>query len=380
MKSARFRLLPFLGAALLTSACSSLNPFSSDGPKPAPLVEFKPSAGFVQAWTADIGESGPYVFFPAVAGNSVYAAANDGEIARFEDGATVWRVEAGADLSAGVGSDGVLAVVATVSGEVIAYDAADGTERWRAPAGAEVLAPPAVNADLVVVRGADHRLVAFDAKTGARRWTFRRENPSLGLRGYAGVLLEGGVALAGFPGGKLVAVNLSNGGMLWELSVSLPRGSTELERIADVAGVPVIGRREVCAVTYQGRAACFDVNNGSALWSRDFSSSVGMDRDNRYAVITDDRDAVSALDVYSGASLWKQDALARRTVSRPLMTGEYIAVGDAEGYVHLLRRDDGAFAARLRVDDTPITADLRPLGHGFVAQSRDGRIAVLETQ
>ncbi len=380
MRRARFRLLPLLGAALLSSACSSLNPFSSDGPKPTPLVDFQPSTGLVPAWTADIGKSGPYVFFPAVVGDSVYAAANDGAVARFEDGRAVWRVSAKTELSAGVGSDGVLAVVATAGGEVIAYDATNGTERWRAPVGTGVLAPPAVNADLVVVRGADHRLVAFDAKSGARRWVFRRDNPALGLHGYAGVLLEGGVALAGFPGGKLVAVNLSNGGMLWELSVSLPRGSTELERVTDVAGTPVIGRREVCAVTYQGRVACFDVNNGSALWSRDFSSSAGMDRDNRYAVITDERDAVSALDVYSGASVWKQDALARRVVSRPLIVGEYVAVGDSEGYVHLLRREDGAFAARLRIDSSAVTADPRPFRYGFVVQSRDGEIAVLETR
>ncbi|NMG33371.1 outer membrane protein assembly factor BamB [Azoarcus sp. TTM-91] len=363
--------------ALLT-ACSSLNPFSSDGPKPAPLVDFTQSAQLAKTWSVDIGKSKNYVFQPAVVGFAVYAAAEGGDLARYEDGRAVWKASTKTPLSAGVGSDGKLAVVVTVNGTVIAYDATNGSERWRSQVGAEVLAPPAVNDDVVVVRSSDHRLIALSAKDGVRRWVYQRNNPPLGLRTYAGVLLESGVALAGFPGGKLVAISLANGGALWELTVATPKGSTELERVADIVGPPVIGRREVCAVAYQGRAACFDASNGNSLWSREMSSSVGMDRDTRFAVITDDKDAVNALDVYSGASIWKQDALARRTVGRPLIVGDYVAVGDLEGYVHLLKREDGAFAARVRVDSSAVTADLRPYGNGFIAQSRDGEIAAYE--
>jgi outer membrane protein assembly factor BamB len=380
MKLSSLRVLPLLGAFALLAGCSSLNPFASSAPKPAELVDFKPAAGLRVVWQASIGESGPYVFHPAVVGDSVYAAATDGDVARFEAGRTVWRADADTNLSAGVGSDGKLAVVVTVSGVAIAYDASNGSERWRAPVGAEVLAPPAVNDDVVVLRGSDHRLIALNARDGSKRWVYQRNNPPLALRSYAGVLLEGGVALAGFPGGKMVAVNLTNGGALWELSVASPRGATELERVADVAGTPVIGRREVCAVTYQGRAACFDGSNGNALWSREFSSSVGMDRDARFAVITDDQDAVNALDVYSGASMWKQDALRRRAVSRPLIVGDYVVVGDGEGYIHVLSREDGAFVARDRADSSPVVADMRLLGSGFVVQTRDGDIVAYDVR
>jgi outer membrane protein assembly factor BamB len=192
--------------------------------------------------------------------------------------------------------------------------------------------------------------------------------------------MDQGVVLAGFPGGKLAAVNLSNGGELWELTVASPRGATELERVADVAGTPVFGRREICAVTYQGRAACFDATNGHALWARDFSSSVGMDRDARFVFITDEANAVSALDAFSGASVWKQDALARRAVSRPLALGNHVVVGDLDGYVHLLRREDGRFAARARADSSAIVAEMRALGQGFVVQSRDGTLQVYEVR
>lgn len=380
MKVRSLRVVTLLAAAVLATGCSSLNPFSSSGPKPAELTDLKPTAELRELWSADVGKSGNSVFSPAVAGDSVYAAGAGGVVARFEGGRTVWRVNAGTDLAAGVGSDGRLAVVVSTAGEVIAYDAADGSQRWRSQVGAEVLAAPAVSGDFVVVRASDQRLIALDARSGNRRWVYQRSNPPLALRNFTGVLIEGDVALAGFPGGKLVAINLANGGALWELTVASPRGSTELERVADVAGLPVIGRREVCAVTYQGRAACFDASNGNALWARDFSSSVGMDRDTRFAVITDDKDAVHALDVYSGASVWKQDAFARRGLSRPLIVGDHVAVGDALGYVHLLSRDDGAQAARVRADDSPIVADLRPLGRGFVVQTRSGEIHAYEVR
>ncbi|HAF53755.1 MAG TPA: outer membrane protein assembly factor BamB [Thauera sp.] len=380
MKPLSLRLVPLLAAVLLTTACSSLNPFASSAAKPAELVDFTPSAQLASTWSANIGDAGPYRFQPAVWSDAVYAAGHDGEVARFEGGRSVWRTDTETDLSAGVGTDGRLAVVAATDGAVIALDAATGSERWRANVGAEVLAPPAVSLDFVIVRASDNRLIALDARDGSRRWVYQRNNPPLALRSFSSVVIEGPVVLAGFPGGKLAVINVANGGAITELNVAMPRGSTELERVADVAGTPVVGRREVCAVSYQGRAACFDTSNGNAIWARDFSSSVGMDRDARFAMITDDRDAVHALDAYSGASVWKQDALARRKVSRPLIVGDHVVVGDLEGYVHLLNRETGAFAARDRAGSEPIAADPVPLGRGFVVQDLDGDITAYEVR
>lgn len=371
--------LAALAAALMLAGCSSLNPFSSSEPKPSPLPVFQPKATLAAAWQAKVGDAGAFVFQPAVVGEAVIAAAQDGTVVRLQAGRTEWKVSAGKKLSAGVGANARLAVVVTNNGEVLALDAASGAERWRSPVGAEVLAAPAVGESVVVVRTSDSRLIALDAATGARRWVYSRNTPPLSLRSFAGVVLDGSTAMAGYPGGKLVAVNLANGGQQWELSVASPRGSTEIERIADVAGTPVIGRKELCAVTYQGRAGCFDASNGNALWGRDFSSSAGMDREGRLAVITDDGDVVHGLDASNGTSTWKQDGLARRHAGRPLIVGSFVAVADAEGYVHLLERDSGAFAARTRIGSSPVLAELRPFGRaGLVAQTRAGDVQVLE--
>ncbi|MDR0635189.1 MAG: outer membrane protein assembly factor BamB [Azoarcus sp.] len=368
----------FLLRLLFPAACLALFAGCSSTPGPADLVAFTASADLREIWQTSIGDADDYVFQPAVVGESVYAAAADGDVARIEGGKKKWKVSVRTRLSAGVGADDDLVVVVSEAGQAIALDAETGIERWRANVGAEVLAPPAIGGGVVVLRASDHRLIGLEAKDGQQRWLHQRNTPPLALRSSASVLIVDEVALVGFPGGKVLAVSLENGGGLWELSVSRPRGATELERVADVAGTPVVGRNEVCAVTYQGRAACFDAGNGNQLWGRDFSSHVGMDRDTRFAVIVDERDSVQALDVYSGVTVWRQDAMPRRQLTRPLIVGDYVVSGDGEGYVHVLNREDGTFAARARAARSAIAAEPRPFGDGFIVQTIDGDVTAYE--
>lgn len=374
-------LFLLLLATLVLSACSWMNPFSSRAPKPAELQTFQERAELRPLWQVRVGDGGHYLFQPAVAGDSVYVAGQNGRVERIDAGSRSWNHNVGASLSAGVGSDGRTVAVVTERGELVALEASTGEERWRTAAGVEVLAPPGVSGRTVVVRASDSRLLGFDAQSGERRWVYQRNVPPLSLRNTAGMLVDGDVAVVGFPGGKMVAINLLNGGALWELTVSMPRGVTELERVADVAGVPVVGHNDVCAVTYQGRAACFDLSNGSVAWSREFSSSAGMDHDGRRVYITSADDAVHALDAASGASVWKQGPLERRRLSRPLALDNAVVFGDLEGYVHALDRNNGSFIARGRAGSSAIEAAPVRIGpRSFVVQTRDGSVQAFEVR
>lgn len=368
------RVAVAVAGALLLGACSSLNPFASDKNKLPALKPLNDSVQVSEMWKARVGASGPYVLQPAVNGNAVFAAAADGDVARLEAGRSTWKVSINGAVSGGVGSNGQIVVVGTPKGEVVALDAKTGQVKWRVQVNAEILAAPAVSDNLIVVRSADSRLFGLDPQDGRRRWTYQRTNPALSLRNSAGVVIEGAAVFAGFPGGKLVAVSAANGGLMWEGTVAVPRGATELERMADITSLPVLGSRAACAVAFQGRVACFDTANGSTLWARDLSSSRGLDMDSRYAYVTDEKGAVHALDLNTGASAWKQDQLAGRNVSRPRVSGGYVVVGDGEGYVHLLRKDDGAMAGRQRVDSSPILADIQRSDGEMVIQSKDGNV------
>ena len=368
--------------ALLAGGCSTvdkLNPFSSAPKiKPAELPTIETTATARVRWQASVGSGGEYSFSPALVGDSVYVAARDGTLMRLDEGKQVWRVSAGQILSGGVGSDGKRVVVGTPKGDVLAFDAANGTALWTTRVSSEVLAAPAVTADLVVVRSGDSSITSFDPVDGKRRWVFQRSSPSLSLRSAVGVLVDDRVTLAGYPGGKLIAIANNNGAAVWEVSVALPKGATELERVADVTSNPVANGTTVCAAAFQGRVSCFDTNNGTTLWSRPMSSSAGLDIDNRYVYATDDKGAVHALDRNSGSSIWKQDKLFLRKVSRPLALGSLIAVADYQGYVHLLRRETGEFAGRIATDGSAIRANLQRDDTGFLLQTANGGVFALQ--
>jgi outer membrane protein assembly factor BamB len=154
----------------------------------------------------------------------------------------------------------------------------------------------------------------------------------------------------------------------------VPRGSTELERVADVVGIPAVTEREVCAAAYQGRVGCFDIANANPFWSRELSSATGVALDPGFVFVSDEKGAVHALDRSAGTSVWKQDKLFLRRLSVPLALGRQIAVADVEGYIHLLARDTGAFVARVETDGTPVSAQLVRFGKGFLAQTRGGKL------
>jgi outer membrane protein assembly factor BamB len=367
------------GCSTINSAIDTLNPFARSAPKikPAELTAIQPSAELKSLWQASVGSAGAFVFTPAVVGGSVYAAGGDGTLARFDGGRQVWRVSAGQAISGGVGADDKLVVVGTAKGAVLAFHVADGKPAWQAQVSSEVLAAPAVSGDLVAVRSGDARVFGFDAADGKRRWVYQRSTPALSLRSNVGVTLTEKALYAGFPGGKLAAISRSNGAALWESTVALPRGATELERIADVASDPVVEGNAVCAVAYQGRVACFDATTGAQIWARDLSSIAGLGIGGRHLYVTDEKGAVHAFDRESGSSLWKQDKLFMRSVTRPLALGRRVAVADFQGVVHLLSGDDGAFAARFTTDGSAIVAAPRRNGEEFVVQTKNGLLHAL---
>lgn len=380
--------LTCVGIAALLAGCStlsSLNPFSKKAePRnpPAALVDFKSGMTVRTAWTATVGKAGNYSFSPALSGDSLFVAAADGTLMRIDasSGRSVWKVSAGMPLTAGVGSDGSTVVVAGEKGILLAFDA-DGKQRWKAQASSEVLSAPAVGQGVVVVRSMDNRIAAYDADSGARRWVAQRSVPALTLRSAPGIAIGPGTAYVGLPGGRLAALALSNGGPRWEVAVGDPRGTTELERIADISGAPVIAGRDVCAVAYRGRVACFDAASGTAHWAKELSSDVGLGVDERFIFASDENGAVTAFTRESGSGVWRNNKLANRGLTTPLSFGRAVAVGDYQGYIHFLSREDGAFLSRVATDGSAVIA-ASPIvaGANAIFQTRAGTVVALATE
>lgn len=372
------------GMALALSGCGTVGSMTStvggwfgSGPakaKPAELVEFKPTASLSEAWKGETGDAAGHLFHPQAEGDDVFAAGGS-RVVRIAvaTGHTVWQTDAGVKLSAGAGVGQGLVLAGSGKGDLLALDMASGQVRWKVALSSEVTGKLLAVADMVIARTGDGRVHGLAVADGSRKWLYSRNLPALSLRGSGGMVVRDDVLYAGFPGGKLVALNAANGAQLWEATVALPRGATELERVADVMGNPIADERQVCAVAYQGRVACFDRRNGAPLWSRDTSSNSGLAMDERNVYVTDDKDAVTAYDKASGRAGWRQDKLARRQVTAPLALGDWVVVADGEGYVHVLSAADGSFVARAKVDSSVRTAPV-DIGPGFAVQTAKGSV------
>lgn len=378
MKRALFPALA-ISLALSLSGCSTLGGWFGSGEpriKPAELPTFQPSASMARLWEVNVGAGLPYTFTPASDGQAIYAAGRDGRILKIDaaTGRELGRIDTGRRLSAGVGVGEGLVLVGTPRGEVLAYRAADGQPAWTAQLSGEILTPPQARGGLVAVRGNDGKVWALDVADGKRRWVYSRALPALALRQPSGLLLGDRAVYAGYPGGRLAALSLANGAPIWESNVALPKGVTELERIADVTGALALSDRLICAGAFQGRVACFDRINGQGIWGRDISVLRGVAMDKRQLYAADSVDTVHAFDRERGVSPWKQDKLRDRRLSTPLPLDRYVVVGDYQGYVHLLDSESGSFAARIATDGSPIMAAPIAVPQGLVVQTANGGV------
>jgi outer membrane protein assembly factor BamB len=371
-------------ALVLLAGCSSLNPFSRKAPRnePAPLVQFTPSMAARTVWTVGIGKSGDTSLAPAVVDSRVYAASAGGEIYCLDaaDGKLIWKITAGTELTAGVGTDGKVLVVAGADGVILAFEAADGKPLWKAQASTEVLSSPALGSGVVVIRSMDNRIAAYDLESGNRRWFVQRTAPALALRASPGILMHDGIAYVALPAGRLLALAAQTGAPRWDAPIAEPRGATELERVADVSGMPVLMGREICAASYQGRLACVDAGNGSVRWARELSADVGPGLDQRYVFASDERGNLQAFSRDSGSSLWRNTSLSWRGLSSPVSFGRAVVVGDRQGYLHFFSREEGALLARVQTDGSAIRATPVVAGSNLIVQSQNGSLLAIATE
>ena len=371
------------GCAGMTRNLNPMNWFGSKSTaeKPAQLVSFKPSVNIKNTWQASVGASQDIAFVPAIVLDAIYSADSKGQLTKLNalTGKTEWQIATGTPLSAGVGASIDTEYVGTAKGEVLAFDEA-GKKRWATQLSSEVLGVPKAAEGLVVVRTEDGHIYGLNADDGKQKWMYQRVLPALILRSQASLLITKGAIFAGYPGGKLIALSLDTGNVGWEVNVAQPRGASEIERVSDVTSMPVIDDKEVCAAAYQGRVACFEIHTGNLIWAKDISSTAGLTMDDTNLYISDDQGNVVALDKTQGTSVWKQDQLHARRLSTPRRIGNYLAVGDLEGYVHLLALDDGHFVGRTATDGSAIISQPQERNDSLIVQTAKGGVYSLTVQ
>lgn len=347
-------LVAFVLSGLLLSGCSWIKSWGDDEPnQPAPLVEFESSLRVQKIWSAKIGDGmgkQGLSMGPRYSSGALFSADYKGKLVAVDaaTGRKNWELKTDQPFSGGPGLDTEQIYMGTIDGRVIAYDRNSGTELWNAQVSSEVLTPPESADGIVVVRCIDGRVFGLDVINGRRIWIYDHSVPLLTLRGNADLLVRAGVVFVGYDDGSVVSLKLDDGSLIWNQTIVSPEGRTELERLADVGTQMVIVASDLIVSSYKKRVVSLAADSGRLLWFKEISSATGVQVDRTNLAVSEANGDLWMLDRRNGSTLWKLDRMANRGLLRPAFYGNFVVVGDKEGYLHWIDTDIGSFVARVR--------------------------------
>lgn len=336
-------------------------------------------------WEGQVGDGigqGGYPLAPTRDGDLLFAADQSGlvEAIDADSGEPRWRIELDAAASSGLTAVAGQVYLGTRNGEVLALDRSDGEVLWRTRVNSEVLAAPQANRQLLVVQAVDGSVTALDRESGAERWVYSGSRPALTLRNTGTPRVIDQVTFAGLANGRLVTLDNRGGQPLWQRRIAVPEGRSEIERLVDLAGQPLLTQDGRLFVTsYNGRLAALQATTGEILWARDISSYRSPVMVGDFLFVVDEASHVIALNAASGETLWRLDELEGRELTDPAFADGRLVVGDFEGYLHLIDAREGGLVGRTEIDDAISVAPLTD-GKRIYALADDGSLEALELQ
>ncbi len=380
------RVLGIAACVLALGGCTTIRGWfggkGNQDTKPAALVEFTPTTTVSRVWSVNLGPGELRTGArqrPAVADGRVFASGSGATVRALDlqSGQQVWTwtgdKEARYAGGPGVG-EGTVAI-GSLNGDVVALDAATGAQKWTAKVQNEVITAPAIGGGMVFVRSNDGRVTAFDAGSGERRWSWRGDMPALTVRGNAPLALGPGYVFVGNDNGKLVALSATEGAELWDLTVAQPEGRSELDRMNDIDGAPLLQGATLFVSSYKPQTMAIEAPSGRPLWVQNGQGGVGgLGAGGDRLALTDAKDVVWGLDANTGAPMWQQPSYPRRLLTAPAVVGNHVVVGDFDGYLHWFSLDDGRMSARTRASRKPIRAQPVVAGDLVLVQDSDGNL------
>lgn len=351
-----------MGTALL-AACNAF--FDKDNtPTPTPLTSYRAEVSPRLLWSAHAGsgaEKNDYLkMTPILYGASIYTSSTKGVVTSFDKqtGRMNWQAKTQLPVIAGPGADDQLVVVASRQGQLVALNANTGRRLWTSYVSGEVIAAPAVSSGLIIIKTIDGYVRGLSSQDGSERWAYQQAEPNLILRGSSSPLIHHQYVLAGFANGNLAKLSLDGGQLAWTQPIALPEGAFAIQRMIDIDADPIVYGYHVYVATYQGRISSLDWDSGTILWSHDISSYTGMTADSNAVYISDTTGFLWGFNADNGFVNWRQNKLEYRVLSGPAVMGNYVVVGDAEGYLHWLSTTDGHFAGRVSLGSAIYAAPL----------------------
>lgn len=367
---------------LFLAACSSNDISEEDLTEPAELEKINEEVELRKNWSVSVGDGQGKSYIriqPFYHAGAIYVAEHGGEVLKLDadSGKTLWEAETEKPISGGIAVDAGMVLFGTADGEVVALDAETGGELWTAAVRSEVLSAPRGNGRVVVAHSYDGRVHGLNAENGKMLWEYESQMPKLTLRGSASPVLVRDVAIVGLANGKLVALSIDSGSVRWEHRVTIAQGRSEIDRIVDIDGTPLLDGQALYAVSYRGRLVALNLQNGRPAWQKDASSYVSVAEGFSNVYVAEANGNVVAYSAGDGALQWQNEDLSWRKLSAPATLGNYVVVADFEGYLHLLSQVDGHIAGRERPQSDGARAGLLRYRDSILVYGDGGKLVSL---
>lgn len=353
---------------------------------PAVLLEYTPEIKIEELWRESVGvgtDEQSLKLVSAIGSGKIIAADRDGLVQARDvnTGKLIWEADTDVHFSAGPGLGVGTVILGSSDAEIVALNLENGDVLWKSVVSSEVLSVPVVANGIVIARTTDGSVIALNEKNGGKLWNYEHNAPALSVRGIGAPVISEGNVIEGYDNGKLMALRLTDGKYVWETSIAIPKGRSEIDRLVDLDVDPLAVGGVIYIASYHGGAAAISEVEGDVLWRNEaISAYTGLSNDFRYLYLSDSSDDVWQLDQRSGASLWKQKELHQRKLTAPAVYENYVVVGDFEGYVHWLSTSDGRQLGRIKVTDGPIDAKPIVIDGTVYIYAKDGTLAALQTR
>ncbi|MFS2222065.1 outer membrane protein assembly factor BamB [Pantoea sp. B65] len=382
-------LLPGLISVTLLSGCSLFSG-EEDVVKMAPLPTVQNQFTPEKVWSTSVGDGiGDFYsnLHPAWQDGTVFAADRHGVVKALDaaDGKEKWKVDLAektgffssnrpALLSGGVTAGGEHIYIGSERAQVYALNSSDGSVAWQTKVAGEALSRPVISDGLVLIHTSNGMLQGLDQASGAVKWSVNLDMPALSLRGESAPTTAFGAAIVGGDNGRVSAVMMNQGQLIWQQRISQPSGATEIDRLSDVDTTPIVVNGVVYALAYNGNLTALDLRSGQIMWKREIGSVNDMIVDAGRIYLVDQDDRVIALSADGGVSIWRQSDLLHRNLTSPVLYNGYIVVGDSEGYLHWLNTDDGRFVAQQKVDSSGLQTEPVVASDKLLIQAKNGEV------
>lgn len=312
------------------------------------------------------------------ANSQIVTASRGGDLTCFDSaGQRAWSVNVGDQITGGVTLDALsqTAIISTRGGLVMAFDSATGAKRWQQQLTGSVLTPALISNNRVILSANDGFLHGLSLQNGQSVWQFATQVPAISVRGTAApTLLDAKTALLATADGRLHAITVDNGLPQWSRRVGVGAGSSEVERMSDVDGIPIVDNNQLFAISYSGQLLGINLASREVLFVNELASLKSLAVNSQQVIATSLDGKVVAYNRSNGEVLWESEELAYRHLTNPVMIGNYIAVGDFDGVVHLFDPASGKIVSRVQTKGA--LSSLQVQGSRLLTQSTSGQVAI----